>query len=171
MSQAIREAYARAGSTTVHLLALEMRHYTWPAPARVINHKVAVSITLEATAPANPGESVTFTALAMEIKEPEIGTDPAGEMEIRMDGVAGSMQPLFDAANSTGVPVDATIRAVALNSSNNSVIGVFTPYDLQVKEVQIGLADIGVTFGRVSPVNQPFPAINYGPDTYPQLYK
>jgi len=170
-SQAIKEAYARAGSTTVHTIALELRHDSWPSPVRMINHRADISITLEAGAPANPGETVVFIATGMAVKEPKIGTDPAGEMSIQIDGVAGAINALIDIANETGTPIDASVRAVALDSSNDSVIGVFTPYHLQVKDTDISLTDIAMTLGRVSPVNLKFPGTIYSPDTYPQLYK
>ena len=171
VSEAIKQAYARAGSTTVHMIALEMRHESWPSPLRMINHRSDITLKLENDAPANPGQQVLFVATAMRVQEPQIGTDPAGEMEIQIDGVAGVLHSFIDAANGLSTPIDATIRAVALDSSNDSVIDVFTPYDLQVKNVGINLTDVMVTFGRISPVNLPFPNAKYGPDTYPQLYK
>lgn len=171
VSEAIKEAYARAGSTTIHLIALELRHIVWPSPVRMINHRTDITLTLENDAPANPGEEALFIATGMQVQEPALGTEPAGEMDIVLDGVAGSIHALIDAANGSSSPIDATVRAVALDSSNDSVIDVFTPYDLQVKSVAISLADVSVTFGRISPVNMKFPGIRYAPETYPQLYK
>lgn len=171
VSEAIKQAYARAGSTTVHMIALEMRHESWPSPLRMINHRTDITLTLENDAPANPGEEVLFIATGMRVEEPQIGTDPAGEMQIQIDGVAGVIHSFIEAANGLSTPIDATIRAVALDSKNDSIIDVFTPYDLQLKGVGITLTDVVVTFGRISPVNLPFPSVKYGPDTYPQLYK
>lgn len=169
ISTAIKEAYARAGSSTTHRIALELRHYTWPSPARVIDHTEPVSLTLEAGAPANAGQTVTFSPVGMNVQEPKVGVEPASDMEIELDGVPGSFHSLFDAANSTGTPIDATIRAVALNGE--TVIGSFAPYHLQVKHVAVMLEKISVTLGRISPVNLKFPNDKYSPDKYPQLYK
>lgn len=171
MSQAIKEAYARAGSTTVHKMALELRHPQWPAPARMIDHASNIMLTLEPGAPANPGQSVVFTGVGMDILEPELGAEPTAEMTITIDGVAGSMHALLEAAAVTLDPIDATLRAVALDTANDAVIGTMTPYHLQLKSSAINLTTVQLTLGRIAPVNMTFPRRRYAPDTYPQLYR
>lgn len=171
MSQAIKEAYARAGSTTVHKIALELRHTSWPVPARMIDHATDVTLTLEPGAPVGAGQSVVFVGTGMEANEPELGAEPTAEMTITIDGVAGGMQALLEATSDSPSPIQVTIRAVALDTDNDAVVGVLTPYHLQVKSAAIDMTTVRLTMGRVAPVNMKFPRVKYSPETYPQLYR
>jgi len=70
LSAALAEAYAAAPSDVVVLHTLELRHPAFrddngnPTAIRVVRDHADLVARLEASAPLNPVEMVTFTALA-----------------------------------------------------------------------------------------------------------
>ena len=76
LTDAQKQAYARAHTSTAHLWTVEMRHASFPAHLRLVQHKANVTVTLEAAAPVDAGVAVLFTALGFRLREPEISTEP-----------------------------------------------------------------------------------------------
>lgn len=57
------------------------------------------NVELEATAPANAGEMVTFIGVGFRTpKEPDLGTQPDTSMRIEIDGVSGAVHTYLGAA-------------------------------------------------------------------------
>ena len=157
--QAIQEAYARAGSTTTHKIALKMEHALWGQPLYFVNYTVDLVV-----------DSQVYVAVGMEVQEPEIGIEPTGEMTLRMDGLTSGLHALFNAAVTSATPISATIYSFALDTVDDTVLEVFNTYALQVKQVGISDDIVEVLLGRSSPAAMKFPRERYTPDKYPLLF-
>lgn len=170
LSAAVQEAYARAGSTTRHLMSLEFLHPTFPSPLRLVGFDRSVTVTLEASAPENPGQAVVFTAIGLEGQEPEFDGETDPQMSVRLDGVSGQLNPLFAGAITTETPIRAIARTIAYNMATNTVIDIAGIYDLEVNTVRFDLLSVAVGMSFTNPANVDFPRIKYSPETHPSLY-
>jgi Domain of unknown function (DUF1833) len=169
LSEATREAYARAHSSTVHLYALELRHSVFPSPIRLLDYEKDVLLTLEVNAPVNAGEQVHFTGLKMKVAEPEAGTEADGIVEYQLDGVSSSVHEPLAAANQTEEAIEATVRGLAFNTSNDSVVEIAAIYQLQVRHISITNTTVGVALGYRNAANQAFPNVYYTAESNPGL--
>ena len=171
MNEALREAYARADATVLHLDTLELRHPQFQdGVIRLDSYDVDIGIGLEANAPLNGGETVQFFANGMDVSMPSISTDPDGEVIAQIDGVSGFLQPYFGNANKTQIPIEATVRPIGYDVTKKTALDVLEIRHLQVRHVQIRLATIVLTMGYTNSANIEFPAINYTADSHPGLY-
>jgi hypothetical protein len=170
LSAAVKEAYARAGSTTRHLISIEFLHSTFPSPLRLVGFDKPILITLEASAPVNPGQSVAFTGIGMEGQEPAFDGETDPQMSVRLDGVSGQLNPLFAGAITTEEPIRAIVRTIAYNVATDATIGIAGIYDLQVNAVNFDLLSVTVSMSFINVANVDFPRIKYSPDSHPSLY-
>ena len=161
LSAALREAYARADTYTRHLVALELTNATFPGGAiRYVNFDRDLFIDNE-----------IYTAMAMELREPEVGTDPANKVKVRIDAVAGEMQYYINAGVQSGTLIKATLRPFAFNMKTQSVIDIVGRFPYKVTQAQYDMKAAVLTLGHVSPTNQPFPNKRYTADKYPYLFR
>lgn len=170
LNAAVREAYARAGSTTRHLMSVEFLHSTFPSPLRLIGFDRPVTITLESSAPENPGQAVLFSPIGIEGQEPAFDGETDPQMALRLDGVSGQLNPLFAGAITTEIPIRAIVRTVAYDVASNVVIDVAGIYDLEVVSAKFDLLSVSVGMAFVNAANVDFPRIKYSPETHPSLY-
>ncbi|MEW5730017.1 MAG: DUF1833 family protein [Pseudomonadota bacterium] len=116
LDQAIKEAYAVAPKGQVVIHTMELRHPDFrddngnPVAVRVVRAFKDLQARLEADAPMNPGEVVTFTALAFEFQEPELGTGPVPEMPVSMDNVGKTISDQLELAAVSQHKVEVTYR-------------------------------------------------------------
>jgi hypothetical protein len=119
LDQAIREAYASAPAVTAWT-ALELNHSSFTSPARVVlDHGELLSedpvtwgrrLRLEADAPVQPGEIVTFLSAAIDVTLPSWKDGQQPELTLTIDNVSGSLVPLMKNAISIGEPVSLHVR-------------------------------------------------------------
>ncbi len=116
LSQAIKEAYASAPSDVVILHTLELRHPAFiddesnQMAVRVVRDNVDLTARLEATAPLNASEMVTFTAMGFDLELPSIDTAPVPEITITLDNVSRELVKHLDAAVATQDKIEVTYR-------------------------------------------------------------
>ena len=68
LDDAKKEAYARQTTSQKNTYLLELRHPLFSSPIRFANHDVNIeNVELEATAPANAGELVTFIGVVSKL--------------------------------------------------------------------------------------------------------
>lgn len=98
---AIQEAYASAPTEQIVHETLEIHHTGFVAPIRVVRALVDLSARLEASAPENGGEYVTFLAYNFRFVKPERGTSGAPQATIVIDNINSAIyEALHDAAMS-----------------------------------------------------------------------
>lgn len=169
LSAAHKEAYARAQVDVRHLIALELRHSAWGV-LRMIDYDIDIDVALEAGAPANAGQTVEFVAHAMEVREPEISTEPDSTVSLRLDGVSGVLQPLLYDAMQVIEPVLVTVRPLGYNVTTDTVLGVVGALHLEMRTATVTPEQVVMVCGFTNSANQDFPNDNYTPESHPGLY-
>lgn len=169
LTAAQKQAYARAHSSTVHLWALELRHPSFPAPLRVVQHNEDISLTLETGAPADGDTLQLFTALAFRMKEPDISTEPDSTLTVQADGVSGAVQPYLATANQSSTPIEATLRPFSFDVVGKTVGEMLGVVHLQVRHISITKVSVSLKMGYTNSANRAFPAVNYTATSNPGL--
>lgn len=167
LSLAIKEAYASAPSDTVILHTLELRHPSFTEPIRVVNDHKDLVATLEAGAPVNPGEQVTFIRFAFRFQLPEVITTGMPEIEIEIDNVSSDIVGYMDLAANSDQLIEVTYRPYI--STDLTAPQMDPPLTLILHDVE---ADIMSVRGRASYGdfgNLRFPGDLYDADRFPGL--
>ena len=161
LSQALKEAYARSSSSTRQLSAVTLTHNTFPGGAiYIVNHDSDVTV-----------DGNLYTGMAMEVNEPESGTEPDDKVAIRIDGVAGTMQFWISSAIRTATNIPVQLKLFAFNMVDETVIDTVGTYDFLLLNAQYDAQTVVLEIGHISPTNQSFPGIFYTPDNSPELYR
>ena len=153
LSEAIQEAYANAPSDAIILHTLELRHPDFRDDAgnataiRVVRDQVDLTARLEADAPLNAGQMVTFIAMGFDLDLPPVDTAPVPEIVVTLDNVShivltdsGGIQ---EEAPSLGKPVlvmrDVTERPEAVDAGTVILVGANHPkrYSLALSSTQV----------------------------------
>lgn len=173
-SEAYAEAIAVAPVARVMLATYELRHPAFeddngqPYAVRIVNDHQDLQATLEDTAELDAGETVTFTALPVEVTGPdETDSGQAPSIGFAIDGVSQLLVQQLDRALATLQPVTITERIYASDDlSGPAVRPVLT----------LTLRDVVVTDTRVTgqavfydPSNRGFPRQEYTAAAYPAL--
>ncbi len=168
LSEAYAEAATRAPITRVMLATYELRHVSFDAPIRIVNDYQNLDATLEVTAPENPGETVTFTALPVEVSGPdEKDTNEAPTIQVAIDGVSRQLAGQLDAAVQTFDLIYVTERIYASDDTTGpAVLPVLT---LVLRDVEITEKRVTGQASFYDPTNRGFPRQEYTPDQYPGL--
>jgi len=164
-----KEAIARADNSTTRKWSIEMRHPVFPAPFRMVQYREDLDLTLEASAPVNPGETVSFQGTAFEFNEPGEATQPDPTARITIDGVPGVLQPFVRLAIRTRAPIAVTLRSLLFSSKTETVVSVLRVIHLELRRAKVDKTSITGTMGFTNPANQPFPSKKYSIETYPGL--
>ena len=173
LSAAIREAYASAPSDVTILHTLELRHPAFvddegfPTAIRVVRDHADLVARLEATAPMNPGEMVTFVALAFELDLPPVDTAPVPEIAVTLDNVSREIVKHLDAAATSQDKIEVTYRPYLSVDLEGPQMD--PPITLVLTEVE---ADVFRVTGRARMLdigNKAFPAETYTAKRFPGL--
>lgn len=169
LSEAIKEAYATAPAGEVILHTLEFRHQNFTAPIRVVLDHNDLTATLEADAPLNPSEPVTFVAFNFEFQLPEVQTSAVPEIIISMDNVSPEIEQSLALAVASPYPIYVTYRPFL--STDLTVPQMDPPLTLTLTHVEA--TDFRVTaratFGDMS--NRQFPNKDYTIAGFPGLVR
>lgn len=173
LSQAIKEAYAAAPDNAVTLHTLEFRHPNFindlgqPTAIRVVRDHQDLVAWLEAAAPLNPGEAVTFLAFAFDFKLPDVEVAAAPEMVITIDNVSAEIEQNLARAVASPYTIAATYRPYL--STDLSGPQMNPPLHLTVQHVKADdfRVTARVSFGDLS--NLQFPSDDYTATRFPGL--
>lgn len=166
MSDALKEAYASAPDVpTVH--TLEFRHETLTEPIRLALWNSAWTAYLEADAPANPGEEVTFAAYRLDFKKPKISSDGVPVMSITIDNISRVIGEALGAATRSSSPVQMTYREYLSNDTSGPQND--PPTTLEVIDATADLMLVTITCGVESLMNRKFPYDTYTAQRFPGL--
>lgn len=147
LSEAQKEAYARAKTSVVDLFSFELRHSTFPQPIRMISYDKDVAVLLEAGAPANGGETVNFIGVAFKPPQENIDTEAGNTINVSVAGISAEALPYLNVANETLEPIACTIRWVAYDVRPDSVIGISRATEMQVLNFKTSILNLQMTLG------------------------
>ncbi len=167
LKAAIKEAYASAPSDLIIYHTLELRHPAFTAPIRVVRDYADLTATLEATAPANPGASVTFIAFNFDFTKPEIGTTGVPQINIEIDNVDRAIVANIEAALTTMDLVQATYREYL--SSDLAGPQNDPPIHMTILSITADVFRVKAVAGFPDLLNRRFPTLEYDSETFPGL--
>jgi hypothetical protein len=167
LSQALKEAYASAPSNVVIHHTLELRHPAFTSPIRVVRDYEDLTATLEASAPANPGASVTFVRFAFDFTKPEISPNGVPQLTIEIDNVDRSIVANIEAAMTTADMVQATYREYL--SSDLTAPQNDPPIHMTIMSISVDVFKVHATAGFPDLINRRFPTTEYDAETFPGL--
>jgi hypothetical protein len=167
LDAALAEAYATAPAGAVVLDTLEIWHPAFTSALRIVNDEVALQGRLEAGAPRQAGEIVTFLALAFKLRPPEITPDSVPVLEVEIDATDRMIVAEIDAAVATLDPVEVVWRRYLLEDAGTGpgyVVGgmvlISTSATPGRMVAQAGWPDL---------INEAFPRLDYTRETFPTL--
>jgi len=162
---ATREAYAAAPADTVLLDSLEFLHPAFTQPMRVVNNTESITAPLEIDAPADPGASVLFVALAFKIELPDVDST-SGELQMSIDNISEEIGNALTLASSSQTKVTVVYRGCEVR---NGVARLGGRWVLSLTEAKSNVftATAAATFGDI--VNTPFPGLDYTTTEFPGL--
>lgn len=170
LSEALKEASSRVDHNAQTLEAIELRHSTFiQGPIRAVSYPNPVDITLEADAPADAGQTVTFASVAFRAKQPDLSSDPDARAQIAIDGLVATVQPFVAQANKTGEPILATLRFYHFNTDGDVVGEMVDRHQLEWLNMASDALTTQMTFGYVNGANQKVPNENYTAESNPGL--
>ena len=168
LSEAEAEAAATAPIDRVMLDCMEFWHPAFTEAARVVNDKRDFTGTLEATAPRNAGETVTWKAVGVTVVWPSETDDAAApRAQLQVDGVSSVLTEQLDLASDTLDPVTLILRRYASDDpSGPSRLPVLT---LELSDVTVTEQRVTATCIYGDPASRRFPARAYTRARYPGL--
>lgn len=175
LSQAIKEAYASAPVDEVILNTLEIRHSSfldsegYPTAIRVVLDYTDLTAYLEADAPLNGGEEVTFIAYPFDFQLPGIDEGAAGVLQITIDNTSPEIGRYIEQANETTEPIEITYRPYLASDLTGPQMD--PPLNMEVKGITIdtGTNSITMKAGWGNLMNKKFPGEVYTYAGYPGL--
>lgn len=174
LSAAIREAYASAPTAVVILHTLELRHSSFrdtsgnPTAIRVVRDMTDLTATLEASAPLNPGEAVTFTALAFDFSlPPEDDKGSVPEIVITLDNASAELMRYLDQAVDTNEAIQITYRPYL--STDTTAPHIDPPLTMSLRDIEANLTRVTARASFADVANRRFPAATYTAARFPGL--
>lgn len=172
-TDAIAEAYASAPTDVVLLETIELRHPDFvgeddlPVALRFVNDHADLVATLEAAAPMNGGEAVTFIRCAFEVELPDANSTGATELKLRVCNVDRELlQRARLAAKGTG-RLMVTYRAFLSTDTTQPHTKPFTLTGRSVDTPDVSTVRLTCALPNLS--NKRFPSEIYTPARFPGL--
>lgn len=167
LSQALREAYAVAPSDVVIHHTLEINHTAFSQPLRVVRDTVDLAATLEAGAPHDAGQEVTFTAFRFDIVPPEVNPVSVPQCVIEIDNVGREILAQVEAAMATTDLITCIYRQFL--SDDLSAPQNDPPLTLTITAISANVFRIRATASFGDLANKKFPGVDYTAETFPGL--
>ena len=167
LEDALEEAYASAPTEEVVLHTLEIRHPDFTQPIRVVRDHQDFTAYLEADAPENPGEEVTFIAMAFDFTLPEVTKSTSPEIEIGLDNVSGEITAYLDLAANSPDLIEVTYRPYL--ASDPSGPSMNPPLTLTIRSVTADIFRVKAVAGFADLANKKFPAQTYDTERFAGL--
>jgi len=89
---------------------LEIYHPDFSETLRFVKDFVDQSLTLESTAPRNPGQTVVFTALSMQVTEPQESDGSESLLAVKLGAVGNEVQDHISQIVDTLEPIQVIYR-------------------------------------------------------------
>lgn len=173
--QALKEAYASAPLDEVILDTLELRHPSFvddlgnPTAVRIVCQYQNYELRLEANAPINGGQLVTFIACPFKFKLPDFSEDSVPTLQIQVDNVSREITKYLEMAIAEITPIGVTYRPYL--ASDPSGPQMDPPFYFSLSKVTVDVFQITGTCTINDVHNWPFPADKYTPSRFPGLVR
>jgi hypothetical protein len=167
VSAALAEAYASAPDGVVVLDTLEVWHPAFASALRIVADHRALDARLEAGAPRQGGEVVTFVPLAFRLRPPEAIADAPGVLEAETCATGREIVAELEAAAVSLDPVEVIwrryIEATAQDGPDYVVGG------LTVRSASATPGRMVARAGWHDLLGERFPRLVYSRDRFPTL--
>lgn len=164
----LREYYFSAPPQAVFLDTLELRHPAFDQPARIVNDLNDFVATLEADAPANAGQEVTFIGCPFEALPPESTDQGLPQCTLQIMNVTKLLMPQMAAAIAVSAPVEISFRQYLADDPSEPQLFI---HGLTAKVGDAGILRVQVTAGFEDLLNKPFPFRLYTSKEFPTLVR
>ncbi len=169
ITDALKKAYATAPTDAVVYHTLELNHASFEAPIRLVQGFEGITATLEADAPHNGGEEVTFIPMFFEFDLPPVRAEEVPYMDVQIrDASRLVIQPLEDAQENPSA-IQMIYRPYL--STDLSQPQMSPPLILDFEKITVSTSESlcagHATFNDFR--NRAFPFKNYAPAEYPGL--
>ena len=167
LSEAIKEARASAPRGVVEYHTLEIYHPTFTTPIRIVQDRADLTAYLEADAPRNGGEEVTFLAYAFDLVPPEVSATGIPTMQITIDNVSR----LIAASIENALGSTDLVTVIYRNYLSNDLTGPQNdpPVTLDITAITVDAFRITATCGFPDLMNKRFPTREYSAEDFPGL--
>lgn len=169
LSDALKEAYARAPTDTVIINTLELRHPAFSEPLRVVADFVAINALLEDTAPIDADEVVTFQPYQFEFQLPEVIDNGIPELVITIENVSREIIRNIELAVPETDKLEVTYRAYLNSDLTTHGPHNNPPLHLTITSIQATSSTIEARASIVDFVNKKFPNQEYTDVRFPGL--
>jgi hypothetical protein len=122
VSNALQRARASAPAYEIILDTIEIRHASFPAPIRLVRGDTDLQATLEASAPENAGEQVTFTHAGFELVLPRAGQDGFQMLTLNIGNIDKAVMRHLEIASANPGPVTVIFRQYLLSDTSGPAI-------------------------------------------------
>lgn len=167
LSEALKEAYASAPSGEVVYHTLEFRHAAFDVPIRVVRDNADLTARLEANAPQDAGQMVTWVGFPFDLVRPEVSSTGVPQCTIEIDNVSREILANIELALTSIDPIEVTYReylASDLEGPQNDPPMTLTLTSISADVFRVravaSFADIG---------NRRFPREEYSTERFPGL--
>jgi hypothetical protein len=167
LSEAIREAYASAPGRVIYH-TLELRHASLTEPIRLVLGNDNIEARLEASAPANPGELVTFIRYYFRFTKPDVSPDGVPTLQVEIENVDRIITASLIEVARSETPLKATYREF-LDSGLNIGPENDPPTHMDIFDANATLLSVTATAGFPNLMNRKFPTKDYDAQTWPGL--
>ncbi|NEU95040.1 DUF1833 family protein [Bradyrhizobium uaiense] len=168
-NEALLEAYASCPPSARIYYTLELWQSSFDQPARVVaNVGDDMTFGLEASAPRNAGETVTFIACPFEAGYPEQKEGQPPSTTIKIDNVNRELVPKIRAAQGTREYIQVLYREYLGSDLTEPAYG---PIEFELRSVQMVAASLTGTVMVKNLQNKRFPRLtrNYDYIQFPSL--
>ena len=162
LSQAIKEAYASRPKIPIHH-TIELHHAAFTVPIRVKRGAGDILAVLEATAPRDAGQQVTFLGFGFDIKPP----DMSGKCTIEIDNVSREIVRNIELSMEDSTPILMIYRAYIdtdLSGPQNN-----PPLELSLISITANAFRVTATAAMMNFNNKVFPGVTYTDARFPSL--
>lgn len=168
LSEAVQEAAAIAPITRAMLYAYELWHPSLSAPIRFVNDVQDLVAKLEATAPRDANQNVTFIACPLQLRRPEESDTAASPtVELARPDVGSILKTGLDEARGSTEPWILIERLYA--SDVLTAPALLPPMTFDVTSAELSAAAGKLTAKYDDEIEDPIPRLTFKASEYPGL--
>ncbi len=148
------EAYARANTSVINLMALEIRHPLYPGPVRVVQGDLDIEIPLPDDMPVDPGQVVSFQAVSISVPEENLDEDPDSQLRLNVHGISGWVERYVSAAAKSFDVAEVSQLLLTYNIAERQLLTVRRHADLEMRSVNVSMTGMSITCGFTNTANR-----------------
>lgn len=169
LDDALKEAYALAPTDVVTIDTLEIRHPAFTEPIRVVADYVPIEAKLEASAPENAGEIVTFQPYQFDLKLPDVTDNGIPDLTLIIDNVSREIVDNIELAIPQTDKLEVTYRAYLSDDLITHGPHNDPPLTLTINRIKANAVKVEGSASVVDFVNKKYPSEEYDENRFPGL--